>query len=68
MKTSPIPCTGHQPNGSGLQNHSIGGLYPYIIIYRPHSKTFEVSHADGITRSGNHASYDEACSAALKLS
>ena len=53
--------TGHTPDGSGLQNHSIGGLYPHIIIYRPFTRTWEVSHRDG--RSTNHSSYD----AALRL-
>lgn len=58
--------TGHTPDGSGLQNHSVSGLYPHIIVYKPHSKTFEVSHRDGITRSANHASYDAACAAAQR--
>jgi hypothetical protein len=56
--------TGHTSDGSGLQNHSVSGLYPYIIAYRPYSKTFEVSHRDGVTRSSGHASYDAACAAA----
>ena len=54
---------GHTTDGSGLQQHSIGGLYPYIIAYRPYSETYEVYHRDGITRSTGHASYDAACEA-----
>lgn len=22
---------GHHPDGSGIQNHNVGGLYPYVI-------------------------------------
>ena len=58
---------GHTTDGSGLQQHSIGGLYPYIIVHKPYDKTFEVSHRDGITRSAGHASYDAACSHANGL-
>lgn len=26
--------TGHMPDGSGIQRHSAGELYPYVLIYR----------------------------------
>jgi hypothetical protein len=57
---APLAPSGHQPNGSGLQNHSVGGVYPYILVYRPFTKDWDVSHADGATRASGIASYDEA--------
>jgi hypothetical protein len=58
--TAPVTPSGHQPNGSGLQNHSVGGVYPFILVYRPFTNTWDVSHADGVTRASGIASYDEA--------
>lgn len=26
--------TGHMPDGSGIQQHSAGGHYPYVLVYR----------------------------------
>ena len=34
-KHEPIPAnTGHMPDGSGIQQHSAGGHYPYVLVYR----------------------------------
>ena len=46
-----IQPTGHTPDDSGLQNHSVSGLYPFIILYRLFTRTWEVSHQVGVTRS-----------------
>lgn len=32
MQSHEVRYTGHAPDGSGLQSHSIGGLYPFIIV------------------------------------
>lgn len=29
-----IAYLGHLPDGSGIQAHSCGGLYPYVLAYR----------------------------------
>lgn len=49
---------GHQSNGSGLQNHSIGGIYPYIIGYKPFTKEYYLMFSSGEILA-YHANYNE---------
>lgn len=56
---------GHLNDGSSIQKHSAGALYPYVIQFRGEALVPELIHPAGeITR---HASYDEACAAARQL-
>jgi hypothetical protein len=57
---------GHQANGSGLQNHSIGGIYPYIIGYKPFSEEYYLTHSSGVIFKYSQ-SYDALYNLALKL-
>lgn len=34
MVPTAIQPSGHHPDGSGVQKHSAGGLYPYVLCYR----------------------------------
>lgn len=56
---------GHLSDGSSIQKHSAGGLYPYVIQFRGENLVPELLHPTGeVTQ---HASYDEACERALEL-
>jgi hypothetical protein len=57
---------GHQANGSGLQDHSIGGIYPYIIGYKPFSKEYYLMFSSGDILQ-DYLSYNDAYNAALVL-
>jgi hypothetical protein len=61
-----LESRGHQSNGSGLQNHSIGGIYPYIIGYKPYSKEYYLMFSSGDILQ-NYISYNDAYNAALVL-
>jgi hypothetical protein len=56
---------GHLSDGSSIQKHSAGALYPYVIGFRGLALVPELIHPTGeVTQ---HASYDHACAAALEL-
>jgi hypothetical protein len=56
---------GHLNDGSSIQKHSAGALYPYVIQFRGEALVPELRHPTGeITQ---HASYDEACDVARQL-
>ena len=55
---------GHSSDGSGVQKHSVGDIYPYVIQIREIAngsgwdRTYELLHPNGSVTS--HASHDEA--------
>lgn len=60
---------GHHTDGSGVQKHSVGNIYPYVIRIREIAnnnggwdRTHELLHPSGEVTS--HSSHDEAWSAA----
>lgn len=56
---------GHLSDGSSIQKHSAGGIYPYVIQFRGEALVPELLHPTGeVTQ---HASYSEACDRALEL-
>lgn len=59
----PAPTTyqGHAPNASPLQQHSIGDVYPYIILYRaPVSNAWFVQTPSGEVLPTPHTTHAEA--------
>lgn len=58
--------TGHQPiAGSGLQQHSIGGIYPRVAVYYPFTRTWRIMEANG-TYSKEYPSYDAAVESVIQ--
>lgn len=66
-----VQPSGHHPDGSGVQKHSTGGVYPYVLCYRD-SKEAGRKYDVGVIGPGiEHVvwckSYDTAVDVALLL-